>query len=87
MASITSKPVAPLAHDCQPTLTARRLGGWGSYKLEADRNLSKRTAFDWTILRPGTLTEEQGTGRISLGKTRLASVTVSALPLWSSGGP
>ncbi|KAJ6492847.1 NADH(P)-binding-domain-containing protein [Mycena vitilis] len=40
-------------------------------KYEADANLVKRDAFKWTILRPGGLTDDTGTGKASIGKTRL----------------
>lgn len=42
------------------------------YKLEADKNLVKRTAFKWTILRPGHLSDEKGTGKASIGRTHLS---------------
>ncbi|KAJ3560118.1 hypothetical protein NP233_g11043 [Leucocoprinus birnbaumii] len=42
------------------------------WKYEADKNLSKRTAFKWTILRPGGLTNEPGTGKASIGRTHLS---------------
>ncbi|KAH8829350.1 NADH(P)-binding-domain-containing protein [Flagelloscypha sp. PMI_526] len=45
-------------------------------KYIADKNLTKRTAFKWTILRPGGLTNEPGTGKASVGKTHL-SPTIS----------
>ena len=41
------------------------------WKYEADKNLVQRTAFDWTILRPGGLTDDAGTGKVSIGKTHL----------------
>ncbi|PWY98279.1 NAD(P)-binding protein [Testicularia cyperi] len=33
----------------------------------ADKNLSQRTSFPWFVLRPGTLLEEPGTGKVALG--------------------
>jgi len=41
------------------------------WKYEADKNLVKRTAFDWIILRPGGLTNSPGTGTASVGRTHL----------------
>lgn len=41
-------------------------------KLAADRDLSKRTSFSWTILKPGALLDEPGTGKVSLGRTHLS---------------
>ncbi|KAL5496109.1 hypothetical protein ACEPAH_3026 [Sanghuangporus vaninii] len=40
-------------------------------KYDADKNLVQRTAFKWTILRPGGLSNEPGTGKASVGKARL----------------
>ncbi|KAG8908810.1 hypothetical protein FRB99_003048 [Tulasnella sp. 403] len=42
-------------------------------KLAADKDLIKRTAFKWTILRPGGLRDEPGTGRVDLGRTHLTT--------------
>lgn len=41
------------------------------WKYEADKNLVKRDAFKWTILRPGGLNNEPGTGKASIGRTHL----------------
>ncbi|KAF8154274.1 NADH(P)-binding-domain-containing protein [Crassisporium funariophilum] len=41
------------------------------WKYEADKNLAKRTSFSWTILRPGGLTNEPGTGNAEVGRTHL----------------
>jgi hypothetical protein len=41
------------------------------YKYEADKNLVKRTAFQWTILRPGGLKDSEGTGKASVGRTHI----------------
>ncbi|KAL5520186.1 hypothetical protein ACEPAG_9399 [Sanghuangporus baumii] len=37
-------------------------------KYDADKNLVKRTAFKWTIIRPGGLSNEPGTGKASIGR-------------------
>ncbi|KAJ7200581.1 hypothetical protein GGX14DRAFT_372168 [Mycena pura] len=42
------------------------------WKYEADKNLAARTAFRWTILRPGGLTSEPGTGTAAVGRTHMA---------------
>ncbi|KAF8900476.1 NADH(P)-binding-domain-containing protein [Gymnopilus junonius] len=41
------------------------------WKYEADKNLVKRTAFKWTILRPGGLTNEPGKGTADIGRTHI----------------
>ncbi|MYR08908.1 NAD(P)H-binding protein [Gordonia sp. SID5947] len=45
-------------------------------KAEADTHL-KGTDLDWTILGPSRLTDEQGSGRITVGDNRSASSEVS----------
>lgn len=37
-------------------------------KSEADADLRAREALDWTILRPGRLTDDEGTGHVSVGE-------------------
>lgn len=37
-------------------------------KAEADENIRARDSLDWTIVRPGALTDEEPTGLISVGK-------------------
>lgn len=56
------------------------------WKYEADKNLAKRTAFQWTILRPGGLTDKPAAGKGAIGRTHITetvSVRISApiLPL------
>lgn len=41
------------------------------YKYEADKNLVNRTAFKWTIVRAGGLTNDSGSGKLSIGRTHL----------------
>ncbi|KAI0315318.1 NAD(P)-binding protein [Amylostereum chailletii] len=41
------------------------------WKYEADKNLVARTAFKWSILRPGGLSDESGTGKTTIGRTHL----------------
>lgn len=51
----------PLAEDTEP--------GWAAYveaKRDADESL-RGTDLDWTILRPGGLTNDEGTGSVTLG--------------------
>jgi uncharacterized protein YbjT (DUF2867 family) len=53
----------PVADDASPV--------WKAYvvaKRDADAAL-RDSGLDWTILRPGRLTDEPGTGRVSLGAT------------------
>jgi hypothetical protein len=45
---------------------------WPDAKLKADKSLLKRTAFPWTILRPGLLTEDAATGQIEMGHIPLS---------------
>ncbi|KAH7099610.1 NADH(P)-binding-domain-containing protein [Auriculariales sp. MPI-PUGE-AT-0066] len=47
------------------------IGNYMKWKYEADKNLVQRTAFRWTILRPGGLLEAPGTGYASIGRTHL----------------
>ncbi|KAJ7674257.1 NADH(P)-binding-domain-containing protein [Mycena rosella] len=48
------------------------IAAYMKWKYEADKNLAQRDAFQWTILRPGGLTNEPGTGKASIGRTHLA---------------
>jgi len=41
------------------------------WKYEADKDLVNRTGFEWTILRPGGLNHNPGTGKVSLGVTHI----------------
>jgi nucleoside-diphosphate-sugar epimerase len=43
------------------------------WKYEADKDLVNRTAFQWTILRPGGLNHNSGTGKVSLGITHITT--------------
>jgi len=43
------------------------------WKYEADKNLIKRTKFDWTIVRPGGLTDGDGKGTASIGITHIVN--------------
>lgn len=47
------------------------------WKYEADKNLSKRTAFKWTMLRPGGLTDAAGAGTATIGRTHISKSLVS----------
>lgn len=49
------------------------------WKYEADKNLVARTAFTWTILRPGGLTEGPGTGKASIGRTHMIPTIPASL--------
>ena len=45
-----------------------------NWKYEADKNLVKRTAFKWTILRPGGLSNNPGEGKVNAGRTHLGKM-------------
>ena len=45
-------------------------------KYEADKNLAVRTAFRWTILRPGGLSDAPGTELVEIGRTHLKQIPV-----------
>lgn len=48
------------------------------WKYEADKDLVKRTAFKWTIIRPGGLNNEEGTDKADIGRTKLTkTISVS----------
>lgn len=56
-----------------------KLRSYMKWKSEADMNLAQRTAFKWTILRPGELSNAPGIGKASIGRTHLSpAVSVSA---------
>jgi len=50
-----------------------RIGVYIKWKYEADKNLVKRDAFKWTILRPGGLNDDPGTGKAAIGRTHLTT--------------
>ncbi len=57
------------------------------WKYEADKNLAERTAFKWTMLRPGGLNNQPGTGNGSIGRTHLKpTISVSANPTLTVDG-
>lgn len=49
----------------------KAIGVYMKWKYEADKNLVKRTAFKWIILRPGGLTNNPGVGTAAIGRTHL----------------
>nr|BAL02923.1 hypothetical protein [Pholiota nameko] len=49
------------------------LGYYLKWKFEADKNIAKRTAFKWIILRPGELTDGPGKAKASLGRTHMTT--------------
>ena len=54
-------------------------------KYAADKDLSQRTAFKWTVVRPGWLSDAPGTGKITAGRTYItASIPVSVFPRQNS---
>ena len=58
------------------------IGEYMQAKYEADKDLVERTAFKWTILRPGYLTNEPGTGKAMIGKTPLAPLISVRVYSW-----
>ena len=83
----------PLPADTDPD------GAWAAYveaKRAADADLRERSLeLDWTILRPGRLTDEPGTGKVSLGaeverdsvtREDVAAVIVAGLDEPETGG-
>ncbi|KZS96742.1 NAD(P)-binding protein [Sistotremastrum niveocremeum HHB9708] len=48
-----------------------KIAAYMQWKYEADKDLVERTAFSWTILRPGTLTHEPGRGTACIGRTHI----------------
>ncbi|HEY2223572.1 NAD(P)H-binding protein [Actinomycetospora sp.] len=53
---------------------------WGEYlraKRDADRGVLDRAALDVTVLRPGRLTDEQATGRVTLAETKVGHEEVT----------
>ena len=56
----------------------KAIGAYMQAKYDADKDLVKRTAFKWTILRPGGLSNEPGTGKASIGRTHITkTISVS----------
>lgn len=47
-----------------------KLGPYMAAKHAADLNLSQRKTFPWFVLRPSTLSDEAGGGRVSLGERK-----------------
>ncbi|TCD60266.1 hypothetical protein EIP91_010445 [Steccherinum ochraceum] len=47
------------------------------WKYEADKDLVKRTAFQWTILRPGFLLDDAGLGTAHIGKSNLDATQIA----------
>ena len=55
------------------------------WKYEADKNLVKRDAFKWTIVRPGGLSNNPGTGKADIGRAHLEkTISVSLLFIFSN---
>ncbi|GAA5911397.1 hypothetical protein JCM8208_005046 [Rhodotorula glutinis] len=61
------KEASKKAHDA--------IGAYYDAKLAADQNLSKRTSFPWTVLRPGHLLDDSAKGCVELGVTHMGGVT------------
>ena len=50
------------------------IGPYMHWKYECDKQLIKRTTFKWTILRPGGLGLDPGTGTASIGRTHITTI-------------
>ncbi|KAN0060794.1 hypothetical protein ACQY0O_007453 [Thecaphora frezii] len=46
------------------------IGAYMDAKYAADKNLSLRTSFPWTVLRPGGLTDDAPSGKVALAEHR-----------------
>ncbi|KAL1727456.1 NADH(P)-binding-domain-containing protein [Schizophyllum commune] len=71
-----TKPPPPHYNDADITMSERMrkaIPAYMHWKYEADKNLAQRTAFKWTILRPGGLTNEPGTGKAAVGRTHITT--------------
>ncbi|TKA58303.1 hypothetical protein B0A53_00040 [Rhodotorula sp. CCFEE 5036] len=71
---------APPAHYTEKDIEGSKkaheaIGAYYDAKLAADLNLSRRTAFPWTIIRPGGLLDDEPTGKVTAGKTGMGSIT------------
>jgi len=53
------------------------IGTYMKWKYEADKNLVARTKFKWTIVRPGGLTNAEGTGKATIGRTHISQSQIS----------
>ena len=50
----------------------KTIGTYMQAKYDADKDLARRTAFKWTMVRPGWLSDEPGTGRAIVGKAHIS---------------
>ncbi len=57
--------------------TREAIGYYMQMKYEADRNLSKRTSFPWFVLRPSSLSDDAGKGKVMLGERKTITHNVS----------
>lgn len=72
-----SKPEPEWYSDADRAMSEQVWGAIGAYmaaKLAADRDLvggNGRRGLEWTIVRPGGLSDESGTGKVEAGRTGL----------------
>lgn len=52
------------------------LGPYMAAKHAADLNLSKRSQFPWFVLRPSSLSDDEPSGRVSLGERKTITRSV-----------
>ena len=58
------------------------IGTYYKWKYEADKDLVKRIAFKWSILRPGGLSDSPGQGTATIGRTPMSpAIAVSPFAL------
>ena len=57
------------SHGGEPLAADHPLHAYAQAKLAADRHL-QTTGLDWTIVGPGTLTPQEPTGRIDVGRLK-----------------
>lgn len=60
--------VSSMGTDRDPPGTDEVFGAYLRAKAAADADIRARAGLDWTILRPGRLTDEAGTGRVKLAE-------------------
>lgn len=79
--SLTGGPLSQTENDVKNSEPIwSTIGFYMEAKYDADKNLTQRTAFKWTIIRPGWLSFEPGTGKATVGKAPLAgTISVSLL--------
>jgi len=72
---IRNPDVIPAHYNENDIVMSKRIRGviatYMEVKYLADKDLVARTGFKWSIIRPGGLSDEPGTGKASVGRTHL----------------